>query len=133
MGVEINCFTVSGNLTKDAELKSLPSGTPLLNFSIAVSYRYKQSDQWVDKVSYFNCQWFGKQCENMKQYLVKGQGVAIEGELRQDRWEKDGVKHDKYYIIVSKLKLYGSKSASVETTTGQGTDKQEVFVDDIPF
>lgn len=90
----VNSVFIMGNLTRDPELKYLPSGSAVCNFSIAVNDKYKGGDgKMVEKVHYFNVAAFGKTAENCGEYLSKGRKVLIQGKLEQQRWEKDGKNH----------------------------------------
>jgi single-strand DNA-binding protein len=84
----INRVMVTGNLTKDPELRSTPSGTSICKLRIAVNSRRKDaSGQWVDKPNYFDVTVWGAQGENCAQYLQKGRGVAIDGRLDWREWD----------------------------------------------
>jgi single-strand DNA-binding protein len=84
----INRVLVTGNLTRDPELRSTPSGTSICKLRIAVNSRRKDaSGQWVDKPNYFDVTVWGAQGENCAQYLQKGRGVAIDGRLDWREWE----------------------------------------------
>lgn len=88
----INRVTITGNLTRDPELRHTTSGTPVCTLGVAVNGRRKDSSgNWVDKPNYFNVIVWGKQGENANQYLSKGRPVAIDGRLDWRSWEaKDG-------------------------------------------
>jgi len=82
MAVNINRVVLTGNLTRDPELKHLPSGTALCSLRIAVNTRRKdESGQWTDKPNYFDISVWGAQGEICAQYLAKGRPVAIDGRL----------------------------------------------------
>ena len=89
MAADLNHVTLIGRLTRDAELKYTSAGFAISNFSIAVNRRRKNGDQWMEEASFFEINLYGKSAESLKQYLVKGKQVAVDGELRQDRWEQD--------------------------------------------
>jgi single-strand DNA-binding protein len=108
MAGDINQVILVGRITRDAELKYTASGTALCNFAIAVNRRVKKGDQWSDEASFFDLTLWDKQAENLNKYLLKGTQVAVQGELRQDRWEKDGQKMSKVQVFVSNLQLLGS-------------------------
>jgi len=108
MAGDVNTVVLVGRLTRDSELKYTASGSALCNFSIAVNRRVKKGEQWLDEASFFDLTLWDKQAENLNKYLVKGTQVAIQGELRQDRWEKDGQKFNKVQVFVSNLQLLGS-------------------------
>ena len=109
---DLNHVTLIGRLTRDAELKYTPGGLAISSFSIAVNRRRKNGDQWVDEVSYFDINLYGKPAESLKQYLTKGKQVAVDGELRQDRWEKDGQNHSRIYIAANNVQLLGGNTGS---------------------
>jgi len=108
MAGDINQVILVGRITRDAELRYTASGTALCNFSIAVNRRVKKGEQWSDEASFFDLTLWDKQAENLNKYLVKGTQIAVQGELRQDRWEKDGQKQSKVQVFVSNLQLLGS-------------------------
>jgi single-strand DNA-binding protein len=84
----INRVTLTGNLTKDPELRSTPSGTSICKLRIAVNSRRKDaSGQWIDKPNYFDVTVWGAQGENCAQYLQKGRGVAVDGRLDWREWD----------------------------------------------
>jgi single-strand DNA-binding protein len=110
-----------GNLTRDPELRSTQSGLSVGSFSVAVNGREKRGDSWEDYVSFYDVTVFGKQAENANQYLSKGSPVAIDGRLRQDRWENnDGQKRSAVKVIAETVNFLpsgerqgnGSKSQS---------------------
>ena len=87
------------------------------NISIAVNSSKKNGDQWVDDVNYFDVTIFGKLAESLKQYLTKGQQIAVDGVLKQDRWQKDGQNYSKVYIIANTVQLLGGKNNSQQQPT----------------
>jgi len=112
---DINVVVLVGRLTRDSELKYTKSGMPIARFSVAVNRSRKQDDQWVDETSFFEIDYWGKAAEAVNKYLTKGQQVAIEGELRQDRWEQDGQARSKVVINAANVRLLGSAAG------GQGS------------
>ena len=109
----INRVVISGNLTRDPELRSIPSsGTSVCSLRIAVNSRRKdESGQWVDKPNYFDVTVFGAQGDNCAQYLSKGRPVAVDGRLNWREWEKDGVKRQSVDIIADSVQFLGSRDA----------------------
>ena len=107
MANDINQVILVGRLTRDAELRYSGGGMAICKFSLAVNRRKKSGDQWVDDVGFFDVVCFGKAAEAVNQYLQKGKQVAIQGELRQDRWEKDGQKRSKVEIAANNVQLLG--------------------------
>jgi len=100
MSRDINVVVLVGRLTRDSELKYTKSGMPIARFSIAVNRSRKQGEEWVDETSFFEIDFWGKGAEAVNRYLVKGQQVGVEGELRQDRWEQDGQQRQKVVVNV---------------------------------
>ena len=115
---DLNHVVLIGRLTHDAEVKYLANGSPVANLSIAVNRNKKEGDQWSEQTSFFNIQLWGNSAENLKQYLVKGKMIAVDGELRQDRWEKDGQTQSKVYIYSRSIQLLGGKEGGSGNNAG---------------
>jgi single-strand DNA-binding protein len=107
---------IVGRLTRDAELKYTNSGQAVCHFSVATGSRRKKGDQWVEESSFWDVDLWGKQGESINQYLTKGKLVAVEGTMRQDKWEQDGQTRSKIIISANTVQLLGSASGS----SGQG-------------
>ena len=107
--MSINKVIVTGNLTRDAELRTTPGGTTLANFGIAVNDRRHnaQTDQWEDYANFFDCTLFGRRAESLTQYLTKGIKVAIEGRLHYSSWEdkNTGQRRSRVDITVTDIEL----------------------------
>ena len=90
--MSINRVNISGNLTRDPELRATSSGTQVLSFGVAVNDRRRnpQTGNWEDYPNFVDCTMFGTRAEAVKRYLSKGSKVAIEGKLRYSSWERDG-------------------------------------------
>jgi single-strand DNA-binding protein len=112
----VNVVVVTGNLTRDPELRSTPGGTSVCKLRVAVNSRRKdgQSGQWVDKPNYFDVTVWGAQGENCANYLSKGRPVAVEGRLDWREWEaKDGGgKRQSVEIIANSVQFLGSRDGS---------------------
>ena len=92
-GGQMNKIILIGRLTNDPEQTFTPSGTSLVKFSIAKSRYYNNSlGKKQEETSFFNCVAWAETGELIMQYVKKGHQIAVEGELKQDRWEKDGQK-----------------------------------------
>jgi len=136
---DLSIAVLVGRLTRDAELKFTTSGQAICHFSVATSTRKKKGDQWVDEASFWDVDLWGKQGESLNQYLVKGKLVAVEGSMRQDRWEQDGISRMKVIVSANTVQLLGGGQASQgeQTGTRQGPAAQALgtddFADDIPF
>jgi len=115
--MSINRVIISGNLTRDPEVRSTASGTPVMQFGIAVNDRVKnsQTDEWEDRPNFIDCTMFGPRAEKIAQYLAKGAKATVEGKLRWSQWEKDGQKRSKVEVIVEEIEfLSRSEAASSE-------------------
>ena len=111
MAANINRVVLVGNLTRDPEMKHLPSGTALCSLRIAVNTRRKdESGQWTDKPNYFSVSVFGNQAESCSQYLSKGRPVAIDGRLDWHEWQaQDGAKREAVEIVAESVQFLGSR------------------------
>jgi single-strand DNA-binding protein len=108
----INRVVMTGNLTADPELRSLPSGMSVCSLRIACNTRRKDgaTGEWVDKPNYFNVTVWGAQGENAARYLSKGRPVAIDGRLEWREWEaQDGAKRQATDIIADSVQFLGSR------------------------
>ena len=117
---DVNSVTLVGRLTRDLnasdqrEFAYTTSGVARANISIAVNSRRKNGDQWIEEPNYFNVTIFGKTAEALKTYLTKGKQIAVEGALKQDRWQDQatGKTRDRVYIIASNIQLLGGGSSN---------------------
>jgi single-strand DNA-binding protein len=112
MAQNINRVIVTGNLTADPVLNSLPSGTSVCDLRIAVNGRRKDNDtgQWADKPNYFNVKVWGTQGENAHRYLSKGRPVAVDGRLDWREWtDRDGNKRQTVDIIADTVQFLGGR------------------------
>ncbi|MCA9365707.1 single-stranded DNA-binding protein [Candidatus Kaiserbacteria bacterium] len=143
----LNKAMIYGNLTRDPELKALPSGMQVCSFSLATNRIYNDRDgNRQEAVDYHNIVVFGKQAENCSKYLSKGNSAFIEGRLQTRSWDKDGVKQYRTEIVADRVQFGpkgGGGGASAPTTdTGAKNDKapatpdypeEEINPEDIPF
>lgn len=105
--MSINRVTISGNLARDAELRNT-GNSDVLNFAVAVNERVKnpQTGEWEDRPNFFDCALFGKRGASLHQYMTKGTKVAIDGRLRQSKWQdKSGENRYSVSIIVDDVEL----------------------------
>lgn len=150
MAGNVNKVFLMGNLTRDLEMRSLPSGTQVGRFGIAVNERFKdRNDQWQERANFIDCEIFGRRAEVMAQYLSKGSPVFLEGKLRFDQWEtQQGEKRSKLKVVVDDFQFVdaGGRSGSPQQPGGQGGQREPshaasgggpayepVGEDDIPF
>ncbi len=109
--MSINRVVISGNLTRDPELRSTSSGIPVLSMGVAVNDRRKnsQTGEWEDYANFIDCTMFGTRAQSLSNYLTKGAKVSIEGKLRWSQWEREGQKRSKIEIIVDELEFMSSR------------------------
>ncbi|MDI9325307.1 MAG: single-stranded DNA-binding protein [Alphaproteobacteria bacterium] len=140
----INKVQVLGNLTRDPELKQLPSGIQVCNMAVATNRVYKDKNgQKQEEVEYHNVVLFGRTAEVAGQYLKKGSSVYVEGRLRTNSWETDGIKKYKTEIVGEQMQLGPRKQGDgTSSTTPQGATKTSTvddyqepaaLADEIPF
>lgn len=123
--MSINRVNVSGNLTREPELRTTQGGTQVLSFGLAVNDRRRnqQTGEWEDVPNFVDCVMFGSRAESVSRFIGKGSKVAVEGKLRYSAWEaKDGSKRSKLEIAVDDIEFM-SKQAPVT----------DVYDDSIPF
>jgi single-strand DNA-binding protein len=104
-----NRVILVGNLTRDPELRYIPSGTAVSDIGLAVNDRVKRGDQWVEEATFIDITLWGRTAEIANEYLSKGAPVLIEGRLKLDRWEKDGQKHSKLKVVGERLQMLGGR------------------------
>jgi single-strand DNA-binding protein len=114
MAGDINRVTVVGRLTRDPELRHLPSGTPVLEMGVAVNGRQQDdAGNWVDKPNFFDVKVFGNQAEMLSQHLAKGRRIGIDGRLDWRSWEaQDGTKRSKVDIVAQSVQFLDSRQES---------------------
>lgn len=100
-----NRVILVGNLTRDPELRHIPSGTAVCEIGLAVNDRVKRGDQWVDETTFVDVTLWARTAEVAQQYLSKGSPVLIEGRLKLDTWEKDGQKRSKLRVVADKMQM----------------------------
>jgi len=111
--MSINKVIITGNLTRDPELRATPSGTPVLSFSVAVNDRRKNpsSGEWEEVPNYIDCSLFGTRADSLSKYLTKGSKVGVDGKLRWSQWEKDGQKRSKVDVIVDNIEFLSPRNS----------------------
>lgn len=139
----INHVQIYGNLTRDPELKALPSGSSVANFSVATNRKWKDKDgQMQESVDYHNIVAFAKQADLIAQYLKKGSPILVNGRLQTRTWDKDGVKQYRTEVIVETFQ-FGPKNATAGQTApkaapaasseGPEYSEEDINPDNIPF
>jgi single-strand DNA-binding protein len=108
----LNKAMIYGNLTRDPELKALPSGMNVCSFSLATNRVYNDPDgKPQEAADYHNVVVFGNQAENCAKYLTKGSGTYVEGRLQTRSWDKDGQKQYRTEVVADRVQ-FGPKNAS---------------------
>ena len=108
-----NRVILMGNLTRDPQLKYLPSNTPVVEFGLATNRKWKDSNgQDREDVCFVECAAFGKQAEVINQYCQKGRPLLVEGRLKYDQWEdkQGGGKRSKLSVVVENFQLLGDRA-----------------------
>ena len=136
--VDLNRISVIGRTTREIGEKDYgytSNGKARLNLSVAVNDGYGENKT----VSYFDVVYWGKPAEAIKAYITKGKQLAIDGRLKQDRWEKDGNKYSRVYIIADNIQLLGGgadgtkQSAPAQSAGGFTEGESSDFPEDLPF
>lgn len=125
-----------GYLARDPEVKYLPSGNAVANFSIGVNRTWKdpKTNEKKEECSFFNCTAWGKTAENIGKYLTKGKPVFIEGHLRQETWEKDGEKRSAVKVVVDTINFLGTKDGEAKgAESAPAHAEPDMDPDEIPF
>ena len=130
----INRVVLTGNLTRDPELRSTPSGTSVCSLRVACNTRRKDaSGEWVDKPNYFDVTIWGRQGENAAQYLEKGRPVAIDGRLEWREWQdKEGNKRQSVDIIADSVQFLGGRGEGGFEGGGNGGGQRFTPQSDVP-
>lgn len=148
----LNKAMIYGNLTRDPELKALPSGMNVCSFSLATNRVYNDRDgNRQENTDYHNITVFGKQAENCAKYLTKGSSAYVEGRLQTRSWEKDGQKHYRTEVIADRVQFgpKGSGGGGAPAPAAESKDsakkddgkapampnypEEEINPEDIPF
>jgi single-strand DNA-binding protein len=132
----INVVVITGNLTRDPELRSLPSGSSVCSLRVACNTRRKDgaTGEWVDKPNYFDVTVWGAQGENCARYLSKGRPVAINGRLEWREWEdQNNNKRQAVEIIAESVQFLGGREDGGNGNGGGFTPRSDVPVDDQDF
>ena len=132
--MSINRVVISGNLTRDPELRALPSGTSVLGLGIAVNDRRKNQEtgQWEDVPNFFDVSIFGARADALSRFLTKGTKVAIEGRLRWHQWENpQGEKRSKVDIVADEIEFLSSREGAPSYAAPEPA--ADAIGDEIPF
>jgi single-strand DNA-binding protein len=150
-----NKVVLMGNLTRDPELRSIPSGQNVASFSLAVNRTWKNaSGEQQEAVDYIDCNIWGKPAEIITQYMKKGSAILVSGRLQQRTWEQEGQKRSKVEVVVEDFNFVGgnsdgggggsyqpsesssapaSKAKKEEAPASDDFGNEPINLDDIPF
>lgn len=135
-----NRVILVGNLTRDPELRYIPSGTAVADIGLAVNDRVKKGEEWIDEVLFVDVTLWARTAEVAGEYLSKGSPVLIEGRLKYETWEQDGQKRSKLKVVGERLQMIGNKRGgeTLEQSnaySGPATQESPAPVDEsqIPF
>ena len=117
-----NRVILVGNLTRDPELRYIPSGTAVTEISMAISDRRKdQSGNWIEETTFIDVTLWARTAEVVCEYLSKGSSVLIEGRLKFETWEKDGQKRSKLKVIGERMQMLGGRGGGGGGSGGGGS------------
>jgi len=151
-----NRVILMGNLTRDPEVRFLPSGMPVVDIGLAVNDRYqdKQTQEWVDRPNFIDCTAFGKSAESIGKFFTKGRPIHIEGKLRFEQWDDktSGQKRSKLKVVIDQwtfcdsrndgggggaprgdVAQVGGRGDYQSAPSGGGGGHQAINEEDIPF
>ena len=140
MAKGFNKVIILGNLTRDPELRTTPSGQTVCSFSLAVNRSWKNAaGETQEAVDYIDCNAWGKAGEIISQYMQKGRALLVSGRLQQRSWEQDGQKRSKVEVVVEDFNFVGSAAAgdaaAVAPTKASGeknsAKEEDVVIEDI--
>lgn len=145
MASDINRVCLTGNITRDPEIRATMSGTQVLHFGIAsnASRKNGQTGQWEEYPNFIDCTMFGARAEALSRILAKGMKVAITGELRYSSWERDGQHRSKLEVVADQVVLMQRRGNDHQTSQNQeygdssaqpgGNTEPDTFAYDLPF
>lgn len=149
----INVVAISGNLTRDPELKATAGGSSVLRFSVAVNERRKdpRTGEWGDYPNFVDCAVFGNRADALSRLLAKGSKVSVQGKLSYSAWERDGQKRSKLEVTAHEVELMSQRrdqrqeapapyqapaapyQAPQQATAVQAPATADLYAADIPF
>lgn len=137
--MSINRVEISGNLTRDPELRSTAGGMEVMTFGVAVNDRRKNQStgEWEDYPNFVDCTMFGVRAGKLRPCLSKGSKVAIDGKLRWSSWQgQDGSKRSKLEVVVEEIELMSARQGGAQQTSQaqpQGHAQSGLYDENIPF
>ena len=121
-----NRVVLVGNLTRDPELRYIPSGAAVTEIGLAVNDRRKsQSGEWIEETTFIDVTLWARTAEVASEYLSKGSSVLIEGRLKLDQWEKEGQKFSKLRVVGEKMQMLGGRGGGGGGGGGRPQQQQQ--------
>ncbi|MBE6425715.1 MAG: single-stranded DNA-binding protein [Thermoguttaceae bacterium] len=107
-----NRVILVGNLTRDPDLRYTPSGMPVCEIGLAVNDRRRTPEgEWIEEATFIDVTFWAKQAEVCSQYLTKGSPILVEGRLKLDQWEQDGMKRSKLRVVGERMQMLSARGA----------------------
>lgn len=142
MARSFNQVILMGNLTRDPELRTIPSGQSVCSFSLALNRSYKGADgNWQEATDYIDVVAWGPLGERVAQYLTKGRPALVSGRLQSRSWEQDGVKRNKVEVNAQDVTFLGgrgegdngggSSAPAPKSSAGKKAKEDDVVIEDI--
>jgi len=138
MARSFNQVILMGNLTRDPELRTIPSGQSVCSFSLALNRSYKDAKgEWQEATDYVDVTAWAALGERVAQYVTKGRPVLVSGRLQSRSWEQDGQKRSKVEVVAQDVTFLGGRSGGDDNTpadeqpAAKGGGKKEVVIEDI--
>ena len=134
--MSINRVILTGNLTRDPDIRRTQGGMTIMTLGVAVNDRRKnqQTGEWEDQANFVDCTMFGNRADAVSKYLAKGKKVAIDGKLRYSSWtDKGGNKRSKLEVVVDDLELLSPMEGKKQKTPDVQVADASVYDDDCPF
>ena len=126
MALNYNKVIIAGNLTKDPELRYLPSGTAVANMRLATTRRYRgKTGDMVDEVCFIDIQVFGRQAETCGEYLKRGSNILVEGRLRLNEWETDQGKRSRVIVVGERVQFLTTRDEPASASEEQSRETVE--------
>lgn len=125
----INCLIVEGNITQNPDFKTTTHGYPICKMPIAVNHYYKKANtnEYIDEVSYFDVETFGKLAEICAKFSQKGRGVSVVGRIKQNRWKtEDGKNASRVTIIAEKVEFKPRLNGKAEVAIDENVSASEI-------
>ncbi|MEO8785034.1 MAG: single-stranded DNA-binding protein [Candidatus Saccharimonadales bacterium] len=126
MARSFNQVILMGNLTRDPEVRQIPSGQSVCSFSLALNRSYKGSDgEWTEATDYIDVVAWGPLGERVAQYVTKGRPVLVNGRIQSRSWEQDGQKRSKVEVVAQDVTFLGGRGEGGESASAGGNTNTE--------